>query len=167
MILQLWEDRCQWDNRMPFGQFGQSHRSLWFILCLPGRHNEPSNQWDPKWALSDLIFDMDNLSFFAFTTLKTRAKVHVGVAAEAKSCYIPSHVLSLVCFVSCKALGIKFWPGVIGANKGAHILPQFHKRPCHCRGDRMPACPCPSRPCGVTEGCVYTEAHRRKWLCRI
>ena len=51
-VLQLWEDRLQWDNRMPFGQFGQSHRSLWFILCLRGQHNEPSYQWDPVWALS-------------------------------------------------------------------------------------------------------------------
>ena len=33
VVSQLWEDRLQWDNRMPFGQFGQSHRSLWFILC--------------------------------------------------------------------------------------------------------------------------------------
>ena len=37
------------------------------------------------WTLSDLIFDMDHLSFFAFTTLKTRAKVHVGFVAESKS----------------------------------------------------------------------------------
>ena len=40
------------ENRMPFGQFGQSHRSLRFILCLQGWHNEPSYQWDPIWALS-------------------------------------------------------------------------------------------------------------------
>ena len=52
VVSQLWEDRPQWDKRMPFGQFGQSHRSLWFILCLRGQHNKPSYQWDPMWALS-------------------------------------------------------------------------------------------------------------------
>ena len=51
----LWEDGRQWDNRVPYGQFGQSHRSLWnFILCLWGRHNELPYQWDPIWALSPM-----------------------------------------------------------------------------------------------------------------
>ena len=52
VVSYLWEDRCQWDKRMSFGQFGQSHRSLWFILCLRGGHNELSYQWDPMWTLS-------------------------------------------------------------------------------------------------------------------
>jgi len=51
VVSQLWEDRHQWDNRMPFGQFGQSQGSLWFILCLRGWHNELSYQWDPMWTL--------------------------------------------------------------------------------------------------------------------
>ena len=34
VVLQVWEDKCQWDNRMPFGQLGQSQGSLWFILCF-------------------------------------------------------------------------------------------------------------------------------------
>ena len=50
VVSQLWEDRPQRDKKMPFGQFGQSHRSLWFILCLRGQHNKPSYQWDPVWA---------------------------------------------------------------------------------------------------------------------
>ena len=50
------KDRRQWDNRMPFGQFGQFHRSLWFTLCLQDRHNEPYYQWDPMWALSIINF---------------------------------------------------------------------------------------------------------------
>ena len=52
VVLQLWEDRRQWDNRMPFGQFVQSHRSLRFTLCLRGWHKEPPYQRDPTWALS-------------------------------------------------------------------------------------------------------------------
>ena len=54
VVLQLWELRCPWDNQMPFGQFDQSHRSLWFILCLWGRHKKPSYQWDLMWALSHM-----------------------------------------------------------------------------------------------------------------
>ena len=29
-VSQHWEHRRQWENSMPFGQFGQSHGSLWF-----------------------------------------------------------------------------------------------------------------------------------------
>ena len=52
------------------------------------------------WALSDLIFDMDNLSFFAVTTLKTRAKVHVGLAAEAESWPVVPSVSSSKLFIT-------------------------------------------------------------------
>ena len=55
VVSQLWEDGRQWDNRVPYGQFGQSHRLLWnFILCLRGRHNQLPYQWDPIWALSPM-----------------------------------------------------------------------------------------------------------------
>ena len=75
MVLKLWEDRPQWNNGMLFGRFGQFHRSLWFIPCLWGRHNEPSYQWDPIWALGtswngSILFVLSWLASFTWHAFK-------------------------------------------------------------------------------------------------
>ena len=100
---------------MPFGQFGQSQGSLWFIICLRGQHNEPSYQWDPHVDSITLIHGPNILGSYAilfftasdFTSITSH--IHNWVLFLLWLClFILSGVISPL--ISSSIL-CTYWPG--------------------------------------------------------
>lgn len=60
---------------------------------------------------------------------------------------LQSHILSLLCFINCNT----FWHNILAWCLRNYTHKPLFLLPCHFPSNIVPACPCPSRGCGVTE----------------